>query len=372
MIFKICFFLILTLKTNYILSTKFKKIEEIKKERYIKTMSIISFNMDSLIGEVARCFNSYEARILEKTLKKHLPKDWHDPKAKVEILYINTQNGRNIDGISFSGSGKKIEIVFQDFEKNIIVDEAPTLSNINLDPKSDFDIYKLPKPLLENIYIFIKKLPKEKRNYKKYKKIIVVYSTLNFQVHAIVFVNQKHQKDFCILFNNIIVNKKGFSVEKMSFSNYFGLNIKNIVTSRFGYRRHPVWKTKKLHSGIDLRAPTGTPVHAAYNGVILFKGWIKGYGNCIKIAHTKRVITLYGHLSKLSKNIKVGQKVKKGTLIGLSGSTGYSTAPHLHFEVRINNKPVNPLKFNFFYYKKLSKNELELFLKFLKELNKVM
>jgi murein DD-endopeptidase MepM/ murein hydrolase activator NlpD len=95
------------------------------------------------------------------------------------------------------------------------------------------------------------------------------------------------------------------------------------------------------HSGIDLAKPTGSPVYAAGTGTIIFAGWSDwGYGNSIVIAHTPGLMTLYGHLSQI--DVSCGQFVKQGQLIGNVGSTGNSTGPHLHFEIRVNQVPVNP------------------------------
>ncbi len=116
--------------------------------------------------------------------------------------------------------------------------------------------------------------------------------------------------------------------------------------SGFGYRIHPIYKTRKMHTGIDLTAPTGTKVYATGNGKIVKAGMSKGgYGNRIIIDHGFGYKTVYAHLSKIL--VRVGKKVKRGELIGLVGSTGVSTAPHLHYEVRIKNKPVNPINYYF-------------------------
>jgi len=99
----------------------------------------------------------------------------------------------------------------------------------------------------------------------------------------------------------------------------------------------------RRHSGVDIANPTGTPVYAADDGTVNFAGWNGGYGNLVRITNTSTMQTYYAHLSKI--NVKAGQAVKKGEVIGLVGSTGNSTGPHLHFEVRINGGTVNPLNY---------------------------
>jgi murein DD-endopeptidase MepM/ murein hydrolase activator NlpD len=107
------------------------------------------------------------------------------------------------------------------------------------------------------------------------------------------------------------------------------------VTSRYGWRTHPLTGTRRFHSGIDIAAATGTPVVAAGSGTIISAGWNNGYGKAIVIQHDDNHQTLYGHLSDIS--VQAGQSIVKGTVIGKVGSTGNSTGPHLHFEKRESN-----------------------------------
>ena len=116
------------------------------------------------------------------------------------------------------------------------------------------------------------------------------------------------------------------------------------VTSEFGYRVHPIFRTTKYHSGIDIAAPMGTPIRAANSGKVIFVGWQNGYGKTVIIDHGrvngKPTSTLYAHQSRYA--VSNNQTVTKGQIIGYVGSTGYSTGPHCHFEVRVNGKPVSP------------------------------
>lgn len=113
------------------------------------------------------------------------------------------------------------------------------------------------------------------------------------------------------------------------------------VTSPFGYRVHPIFGTVKLHTGIDIAAPNGTPIKAGDNGVIIFSGWMRGYGQVVIVDHGGGISTLYAHCSALL--VGEGTNVERDQTIARVGSTGFSTGPHLHFEVRINGSPVNPL-----------------------------
>ena len=104
------------------------------------------------------------------------------------------------------------------------------------------------------------------------------------------------------------------------------------TTSRFGWRTHPLTGNRRFHSGIDIGAPSGTPVVATATGTVISAGWNGGYGKAIVIQHNDSQQTLYGHLSEIS--VQPGQQIAQGAVIGLVGSTGNSTGPHLHFEAR--------------------------------------
>jgi murein DD-endopeptidase MepM/ murein hydrolase activator NlpD len=115
------------------------------------------------------------------------------------------------------------------------------------------------------------------------------------------------------------------------------------MSSKFGYRIHPILKRRILHAGMDYAAPRGTPIHAAADGKVDFIGRKGGYGNQVSLRHNKSTQTSYSHMRKFKKGLKRGSRVKAGDIIGYVGTTGRSTGPHLHFEVRKNGKAVNPL-----------------------------
>lgn len=115
------------------------------------------------------------------------------------------------------------------------------------------------------------------------------------------------------------------------------------ISSRFGFRRHPVLNRIRSHKGVDYAAPTGTPVKATGDGKIIHRGRRGGYGNTVMIQHANGIVTLYGHLSKFAKGQSQGSRVKQGQLIGYVGSTGLATGPHLHYEFHVNGVHQNPL-----------------------------
>lgn len=123
----------------------------------------------------------------------------------------------------------------------------------------------------------------------------------------------------------------------------FDWPLRGPISSPFGQRVHPVFKTKAFHSGIDISAPSGTPVKAAAGGEVLFDGWLRGYGQVVILDHGRSYSTVYAHLSSTA--VREGQTVRAGTVVGRVGKTGTTTGYHLHFEVRVGSHVKNPLDY---------------------------
>ena len=134
---------------------------------------------------------------------------------------------------------------------------------------------------------------------------------------------------------------QGASDNWVQGTGHLGWPVSGEITSPYGYRVHPIWGTTIYHSGIDIGVDEGTPVHAADGGVVVWSGWMGGYGYAVVIDHGNGLSTLYGHNSELA--VDEGQSVAKGQVISYAGSTGNSTGPHVHFEVRVNGDPVDPM-----------------------------
>lgn len=126
------------------------------------------------------------------------------------------------------------------------------------------------------------------------------------------------------------------------------------MASGYGWRIDPVYHTRRFHAGMDFTAPTGTPIYATANGTVSSAGWKQGYGNCVEISHGFGYETLYGHMSVIK--ARPGQQVKRGEVIGLVGSTGKSTGPHLHYEVHLRGQIMNPANY---YYMDLTPAEYD-------------
>ena len=166
------------------------------------------------------------------------------------------------------------------------------------------------------------------------------------------------------------------------FSEYFDENGKGMtkslmktpingarLSSSYGMRKHPISGYNKMHKGVDFAAPTGTPIFAAGNGVVEYAGRNGGYGKYIRIRHDSTYKTAYAHLNAYKKGINNGARVKQGDIIGYVGSTGKSTGPHLHYEIIVNGKQINPANLKLPSGRKLNKNQLEDFKLIMKEKN---
>lgn len=137
--------------------------------------------------------------------------------------------------------------------------------------------------------------------------------------------------------------QKHSSKEMAHGSGNMSLPLQAPITSPFGYRTHPIFHIRRFHSGVDLAGPNHSSIKAADSGNVLYTGWYGGYGKVVIISHGKGMATLYAHLSSIK--VSPGTNVQKGDVVGYEGTTGFSTGPHCHFEVRVNGKPNNPLSF---------------------------
>ena len=200
-----------------------------------------------------------------------------------------------------------------------------------------------------------------------------------FQIMYEVFIdkNNKVIETGKILFANLKLSGQDNSLyyfDKESVEGHYDKNGKSVqkalmktpingarLSSSFGMRKHPIDGFNKMHRGTDFAALKGTPIMASGNGIIKKAGWCGGGGNCVKIRHNSTYETVYAHMSKFSRGIKKGVRVKQGQTIGYVGSTGKSTGPHLHYEVIVNGKKVNSQKLKLPSGKVLKGKNRELF-----------
>lgn len=231
------------------------------------------------------------------------------------------------------------------------------------------DIHKRDRNLYRMIFEAEPPAPKAvlRNNYSEFKE--------NTLASAIISTSEKVDKFANDLYAQSISLDQIFELARQKEEHMkhvpaiYPINKKNSrMSSGFGYRFHPIYKTLRMHTGVDIAAPQGTPIYATGDGKVIVADrspvGYSGYGIVCKIDHGFSYESLYGHMSKL--NVKPGQKVKRGDIIGFVGSTGASSGPHLHYEVFVNGKRVNPV---YYFFLDISPEEyLEIFEK-AKEVN---
>ena len=164
----------------------------------------------------------------------------------------------------------------------------------------------------------------------------IIFSNLNLQNKDLKLYRHEYEKDKIDYFD-----ESGKSMRKTLMKT--PINGARLSSS-FGKRKHPILGFTKMHTGTDFAAPTGTPILASGDGLVVRAQWCGGGGNCVKIKHNRVYQTVYAHMSKFARGIKKGARVKQGQIIGYVGSTGLSTGPHLHYEVIENGKKINSQK----------------------------
>ena len=160
------------------------------------------------------------------------------------------------------------------------------------------------------------------------------------ETSLIIYIDQLNKKSSLARENLTLVLEQLYKKRDILNSTPSIMPTRGWVSSDFGYRTYPFTGEVALHEGIDIAALPGTPVYAPSYGVVIFAGYQTGYGKVIIIDHGYQLSTLYGHLSDIM--VSPWQEVKRGDVIGTVGNTGYSSGPHLHYEVRISNVPVDP------------------------------
>ncbi len=226
----------------------------------------------------------------------------------------------------------------------------------NLIIQSDKKKMKELKTEAHNVVVLKRRLESERRELsgimrnidkenKKIKKIIKQNQSMIDKLQNDRLAYEKAERDLERQSSNLeVMISKTTKNSAVVVTGGFLTPVQGRLSSPYGWRIHPKFKSRKFHTGIDIAAPMGTPIKASNAGKVIYSGWYGGYGRVVILDHGLMngapTTTLYAHMSR--QKVAVGQVVTRGQIIGLVGSTGYSTGPHLHFEVRINGKPQNP------------------------------
>ena len=299
-----------------------------------------------------------EIIIIKKKLSKKI--NLNNLNTNQKIIFTIDQTNDSIKEFMFKISNKERVVLTQDLEgKNF---------------KEEILLTKLKKEIIYKENIISQSLYKSAVDQTIPLSIIIDFARIygfqidfqrdirkldKFQIMYEAFVdeNKKIIETGNILFGNLILSGQDNSLyffDNEGSIGHYDKNGKSVqkalmktpingarLSSPFGMRKHPIDGFNKMHKGTDFAAPMGTPIMASGSGIVKKAGWCGGGGNCVVIKHNSTYQTIYAHMSKFSKGIRNGVRVKQGQIIGYVGSTGKSTGPHLHYEVLINGKRVN-------------------------------
>ncbi|MGB9638368.1 MAG: murein hydrolase activator EnvC family protein [bacterium] len=308
----------------------------IEYESKIKSINLKIKNINNKITE-------YEAKINKNKEKIEIIQNIIDTKLNIALKYTG-----NWVLLSFAISSPDTLLDTLYLIKKTIVIDVKLVQSLS---KEYLELEKNKKLLNEqkiNLANYKNKLNIEQKYYnsllKKRRELLAKYGQEISKTKQDIEYYEDIQKEKYEELQKYIVKVQSLNTNlRYTGGRLFWPTTSSLITSYFGYRVHPIYGTTRFHSGIDIGAPYGAPIYAAENGKVILASWYDGYGYCIIIDHGDGVSTLYAHCSSII--VKQGQYVSKGQVIGYVGSTGNSTGPHLHFEVRINGNPVNPFNY---------------------------
>ena len=348
---------------NVYLQKTFSKITSELENRYSEFEYIIKEgdNYESIINEIKLPKN--EKKLFLETVKKNKKIKILRPNQKI-FFKIDKKNNPKIEKFVIEINKKKEIYYVRNYEKNIF--------NSKILEK------KLTKVITYKESIITNSLYQSALSLKIKPNIIIEFARLygfqvdfqrdiwkndSFQIIYEEFLNKDGNviETGNIIFANLNLQNQDLKLYRHEYEknkiDYFDENGKSMkktlmktpingarLSSSFGKRKHPILGFTKMHTGTDFAAPTGTPILASGDGLVVRAQWCGGGGNCVKIKHNRVYQTVYAHMSKFGRGIKKGSRVKQGQIIGYVGSTGLSTGPHLHYEVIENGKKINSQK----------------------------
>lgn len=259
-----------------------------------------------------------------------------------------------------NGAVSYLEVLFSATSFSDFIDRFDSLHSILSQDRSILEQHKKDKAMVEEkkanvasalgevktMYTKLQQYKSELDQKEEEKEVLIANYTKEMQ--ELEDISEEQEKQLIALAKKVAdLNKKKNSIRNPYTGGKLGMPIRGTyrISSNFGYRIHPITGVRKLHAGIDFAAKQGTDIFAAESGVVLVARVTSGYGNTVIIDHGNGLWTLYGHIRNGGIKVKEGQSVKKGQKIAEVGSTGDSTGPHLHFEVRKNQTAVNPTSY---------------------------
>ncbi len=370
---------------NIYFQKSFAKITSKLENRYEEFNYIVEEgdNYESIINRIQ--IAPIEKKLFLETVKKNKKLKILRPSQKI-YLKIDKKNNPKIENFIIEISKKKEIKYIRDYEKNIFYSKIleKELTKIITYKESIItnSLYEtaLGLEIMPNIIIDFARLYGFQVDFQR-----DIWKNDSFQIIYEEFLNRdgKVIETGNIIFSNLNLQNQDFKLYRHEYEknkiDYFDENGKSMrktlmktpingarLSSSFGKRKHPILGFTKMHTGTDFAAPTGTPILASGDGLVVRAQWCGGGGNCVKIKHNKVYQTVYAHMSKFARGIKKGARVKQGQIIGYVGSTGLSTGPHLHYEVIENGIKINSQKLKLPSGKILKGNQRKIF-----EVNKI-
>lgn len=314
---------------------------------------------------VSAGFDSNEVKKITTHLTDVIGSAWYDQSAKIEIAFTCNEDRKVVTKAVFYGVGKCVKL---SYENSLATKSETSKTKQNLVVMKGFINSTLEKLILNNTEIpctlrnnVLNFARNARMQTERGDKFYCLYDPHDFTVLG-MSVTRDAKKSTAIAFNS----SKG---KKLFTSDGTAINSEKLVFLRpvhgrisgvWGYRKHPVLHIYRFHYGLDIAAPSGTPIQSAADGVIIYMGRLGGYGNCVKVQHGN-IITLYAHLQRFTKNLCIGSRVRAGQKIGYVGMTGLASGPHLHYEIAVGGKKVNPQTFSAHRNQKLEGQELQSF-----------
>lgn len=313
--------------------------------RLNKQLSQVADNMNYVQGQV----DAKEAEL--QKAGKELVKAEEQVKERDELLQSRLKLMYENGVVSY------LDVLFSATSFSDFIDRFDSLQSILSQDRSILEQHKKDKAMVaekkanvetalgevKTMYAKLQKYKAELNDKEEEKEVLI--ASYNKEIEELEDITEEQEAQLIALAKKVSdLNKKKNAIRTPYSGGKLGMPISGNyrISSNFGYRIHPITHVKKLHTGIDFAAKQGTDIYAAESGVVIVAQAWSGYGNAVIIDHGNGLWTLYGHIRNGGIKVEKGQSVKKGQKIAEVGSTGNSTGPHLHFEVRKNEVPVDP------------------------------
>ena len=332
----------------------YSRIKELEGDKIV--LSDVANQLDQKIDEYEANLRSVRKQMKEAATKLEEHKA-NSEQLKLELADRRSDLSARASIIYMQGDLTYIDLLFQSTDMNDFVDRMFFLQAIMENDQKTVERTAESNSKLEKEIASLDQQMVEIRNIEESLKVALdKYEVERSSKEQSIRAIQSEQGLFLKYIKEIEAENKRIARELKGQKSVFGGKwdnkkfdrpCKGKITSGYGYRHHPVYKSRRMHTGVDIGAPKGTPVGAAKKGKVIKAQTYGGYGKCVVIDHGeengKTITTLYGHLSRIT--CSVGDDVVSGTKIGEVGSTGISTGNHLHFEVRVDGDPVDPMKY---------------------------